>query len=82
MKHLKKEEVEELLKSRPRRRGVVEFADQIAALKQGEGLQISLSEWKRKTPPTHYFATKFNKGGARVVSISKIGNDEFLVEKL
>lgn len=82
MKRLKKEEVEELLKTRPRRRGVIEFADDIAALKKGEALQISQSEWKRKTPPTHYFPTKFNRSGERVVSVAKIGNGEFLVEKL
>jgi len=82
MKHLKKEEVEELLKSRPRRRGVVEFAEEIAALKKGEALQISLAEWNRKTSPGQYFPVKFNTKDNKVVAVTRIGNDGFLIEKL
>lgn len=82
MKKLKKEEVEELLKSRPRKRTECEYADEIAALKSGEALHVTAADWKRKTQPTHYFCTKYNTRGKQVLSVFKIRDGEFLVMKL
>ena len=82
MQKLTKEEVEKLRETKPFRSGTVLFGQEIAELKKGDGLQISASDWTRKTPPNQYYPAKFNKGGQRVIAVSKIGDGEYLIEKL
>lgn len=58
-----------------------EYSSAISQLEKGAALKLRFSEWRRKTPPSYYFLSKYNKGGKKIVSVRRI-KDYFLVIKI
>jgi hypothetical protein len=81
-----KEEVAQIRESVSRRgpRKLIFFGTKIDDLKKGEGLIITMEEWRGtglKTPLPSYYYSKYNKGTEKLISVVKTA-EGYLIEKI
>lgn len=57
-----------------------EFTLIIEQLPSGAALKIHPAEWSRKESIQHFFLTRFNKGGVRIVSVRRFKGDYYVIK--
>lgn len=55
------------------------YSDVLEKMEAGMALRFKPGEWKMRTPLNLYFFGKYNRGGAKMVSVRKVGADYLVI---